>query len=51
MTATYMPGAPVADLVLADVAERAAKLAAGGITPGLGTILVGTTRPARATSG
>jgi len=41
MTATYMPGAPVADLVLADVAERAAKLAAGGITPGLGTILVG----------
>lgn len=36
-----MSGAPVADAVLADVAERAAKLAAAGHRPGLGTILVG----------
>jgi len=41
MTATYMPGAPVAEAVLTDVAERVAKLAPRGITPGLGTILVG----------
>jgi len=41
MTAIYMPGAPVADAVLAEVAERVAKLAPQGITPGLGTILVG----------
>jgi len=41
VTAIYMPGAPVADAVLSDVAERVAKLAPGGITPGLGTILVG----------
>jgi methylenetetrahydrofolate dehydrogenase (NADP+)/methenyltetrahydrofolate cyclohydrolase len=36
-----MPGAPVADVVYADVAERVAKLAAFGKTVGLGTILVG----------
>ena len=36
-----MPGAPVADAVYADVAERVAKLAASGKTVGLGTILVG----------
>ena len=36
-----MAGAPVAEAVLADVAERVAKLATDGITPGLGTILVG----------
>ncbi|HEY2428480.1 MAG TPA: tetrahydrofolate dehydrogenase/cyclohydrolase catalytic domain-containing protein [Acidimicrobiales bacterium] len=41
MTATLMPGAPVAEAVLADVAERTAKLGALGATPGLGTILVG----------
>ncbi|HLH47671.1 MAG TPA: tetrahydrofolate dehydrogenase/cyclohydrolase catalytic domain-containing protein [Acidimicrobiales bacterium] len=42
MTATLMPGAPVAEAVLADVAERAAKFAAvNGRAPGLGTILVG----------
>jgi methylenetetrahydrofolate dehydrogenase (NADP+)/methenyltetrahydrofolate cyclohydrolase len=42
MTATLMPGAPVADAVLADVAERAAAFAAAhGRPPGLGTILVG----------
>jgi methylenetetrahydrofolate dehydrogenase (NADP+)/methenyltetrahydrofolate cyclohydrolase len=36
-----MPGAPVADAVYADVAERVAKLAVLGKTVGLGTILVG----------
>ena len=41
MSARLLPGAPVADAVLADVAERTAKLLAGGHTPGLGTILVG----------
>ncbi len=41
MTAVLMPGAPVADAVYADVAERVAKLAADGRTVGLGTILVG----------
>jgi methylenetetrahydrofolate dehydrogenase (NADP+)/methenyltetrahydrofolate cyclohydrolase len=37
----YMPGAPVAEAVLADVAARVAALAARGKTVGLGTILVG----------
>ena len=41
MTARLLPGAPVAEAVLADVAERTAKLVAGGRPPGLGTILVG----------
>ena len=41
MPAIVMTGAPVADAVLADVGERAAKLAAAGHRPGLGTILVG----------
>lgn len=41
MSAVVMTGAPVADAVLAEVAERAAKLAAAGHRPGLGTILVG----------
>ena len=41
MAAVVMAGAPVADAVLADVADAVAKLAADGITPGLGTILVG----------
>jgi methylenetetrahydrofolate dehydrogenase (NADP+)/methenyltetrahydrofolate cyclohydrolase len=41
VTARLLPGAPVAEAVLADVAERAAKVAAGGRPPGLGTILVG----------
>jgi methylenetetrahydrofolate dehydrogenase (NADP+)/methenyltetrahydrofolate cyclohydrolase len=36
-----MPGAPVAEAVLADVAERVAKLATQGKTVGLATILVG----------
>ncbi|MCA1691617.1 MAG: bifunctional 5,10-methylenetetrahydrofolate dehydrogenase/5,10-methenyltetrahydrofolate cyclohydrolase [Actinobacteria bacterium] len=41
MTAVIMHGAPVADAVLADVAERVAKLNAEGAVVGLGTILVG----------
>jgi methylenetetrahydrofolate dehydrogenase (NADP+)/methenyltetrahydrofolate cyclohydrolase len=41
LSAILMPGAPVADAVYADVAERVAKLAAGGKTVGLGTVLVG----------
>jgi methylenetetrahydrofolate dehydrogenase (NADP+)/methenyltetrahydrofolate cyclohydrolase len=36
-----MPGAPVAEAVLADVARRVAELAAGGVTVGLATVLVG----------
>ena len=41
MGAVVMHGAPVADAVLAQVAEDVAKLAAEGRTVGLGTILVG----------
>jgi methylenetetrahydrofolate dehydrogenase (NADP+) / methenyltetrahydrofolate cyclohydrolase len=41
MAAVVMSGAPVAESVLADVAERVGKLAAAGKTVGLGTILVG----------
>ena len=41
MTAILMPGAPVAEAVLADVALRVAALKERGVTPGLGTILVG----------
>lgn len=37
----FLPGAPVAEAVLVDVADRVAKLAAIGKTVGLGTILVG----------
>ncbi|WP_433212469.1 bifunctional 5,10-methylenetetrahydrofolate dehydrogenase/5,10-methenyltetrahydrofolate cyclohydrolase [Dactylosporangium sp. CS-047395] len=39
--ARLLPGAPVAESILADVAERAAALTARGITPSLATILVG----------
>ena len=41
MTAQLLAGAPVAEAVLADVRARTAALARKGITPGLGTILVG----------
>lgn len=41
MTARLLPGAPVAEAVFADLAPRIAALKAAGITPGLGTILVG----------
>lgn len=40
-TAVLMPGAPVAEAVLADVTERVAKLAAAGLGVGLATVLVG----------
>ncbi len=36
-----MPGAPVADAVMADVADQVGKLASKGRTVGLATILVG----------
>jgi methylenetetrahydrofolate dehydrogenase (NADP+) / methenyltetrahydrofolate cyclohydrolase len=39
--AILMPGAPVADAVLADVVARAERLAEAGHRPGLATILVG----------
>ncbi|MET8151485.1 bifunctional 5,10-methylenetetrahydrofolate dehydrogenase/5,10-methenyltetrahydrofolate cyclohydrolase [Actinoplanes sp. NPDC049668] len=39
--ARLLPGKPVADAVLADVAQRAAKLREGGVVPSLATILVG----------
>jgi methylenetetrahydrofolate dehydrogenase (NADP+)/methenyltetrahydrofolate cyclohydrolase len=41
MTANLMPGAPVAETVLADVTERVQKLGAEGISVGLATVLVG----------
>ena len=39
--ARLLPGAPVAEAVLLDVADRAAKLKARGVTPSLATVLVG----------
>ncbi|OJF13912.1 bifunctional 5,10-methylenetetrahydrofolate dehydrogenase/5,10-methenyltetrahydrofolate cyclohydrolase [Couchioplanes caeruleus] len=39
--ARSLPGKPVADAVLADVARRVAKLREGGVQPSLATILVG----------
>ncbi|HVR30366.1 MAG TPA: tetrahydrofolate dehydrogenase/cyclohydrolase catalytic domain-containing protein [Thermoanaerobaculia bacterium] len=41
MTAKLLEGKPVADAVIADVRRRVEALAAKGIEPGLGTILVG----------
>ena len=41
MSAVIMAGGPVAEAVLADVAEAVAKLATEGTRPGLGTIIVG----------
>jgi methylenetetrahydrofolate dehydrogenase (NADP+)/methenyltetrahydrofolate cyclohydrolase len=41
LSAILMPGAPVAEAVLADVTERVAKLTAAGRTVGLATVLVG----------
>jgi len=41
MTARFLPGGPVAEAVFADLLPRIATLKAAGITPGLGTILVG----------
>ncbi len=41
MAAVMMPGAPVADAVLADLAPRIKALVEAGHTPGLATVLVG----------
>lgn len=41
MSAELLAGAPVAEAVLADVGARVRVLAERGVTPGLGTILVG----------
>ena len=41
MTAQLLEGKPVADAVIEDVRQRVAALAARGVVPGLGTILVG----------
>src|SRR3954453_10658758 len=41
MTAGMLPGAPVAEAVLAELTPRIAPLVEAGHTPGLGTILVG----------
>lgn len=40
-TARLLPGKPVADAVLAEVAQRVAALRARDVTPGLATVLVG----------
>jgi methylenetetrahydrofolate dehydrogenase (NADP+)/methenyltetrahydrofolate cyclohydrolase len=40
-TARLLPGGPVAEAILADVALRATKLRESGVTPSLATILVG----------
>ncbi|MFF5081108.1 bifunctional 5,10-methylenetetrahydrofolate dehydrogenase/5,10-methenyltetrahydrofolate cyclohydrolase [Actinoplanes sp. NPDC000266] len=40
-SARLLPGAPVAEAVLADVADRVTRLRARGVTPSLATILVG----------
>lgn len=45
MSAHLLAGQPVAEAVLADLAERITALEARGITPGLGTILVGDDGP------
>jgi methylenetetrahydrofolate dehydrogenase (NADP+)/methenyltetrahydrofolate cyclohydrolase len=39
--AIFLPGAPVAEAILADVAKRVTALRERGVTPALGTILVG----------
>jgi methylenetetrahydrofolate dehydrogenase (NADP+)/methenyltetrahydrofolate cyclohydrolase len=45
MAAELMPGAPVAEAVLGDVEKQVAEMAAAGVVPGLGTILVGDDGP------
>ncbi|MGH9284664.1 MAG: bifunctional 5,10-methylenetetrahydrofolate dehydrogenase/5,10-methenyltetrahydrofolate cyclohydrolase [Acidimicrobiales bacterium] len=44
MTAQRLEGAPVAEAVLAELTVRVATLAKAGVTPGLGTIMVGDNR-------
>lgn len=41
MSASLLAGKPVADAVLAEISRRSVQLKKNGITPGLGTILVG----------
>jgi len=41
MTAQLLSGQPVADQVYAEIAQRIVEMRAAGVTPGLGTILVG----------
>ena len=41
MTATILDGKATAAAIRADLAERVATLAAAGLAPGLGTVLVG----------
>ena len=41
MTATILDGKTVAAAIRADLTQRVAKLTAAGVTPGLGTVLVG----------
>jgi methylenetetrahydrofolate dehydrogenase (NADP+)/methenyltetrahydrofolate cyclohydrolase len=41
MTATILDGRAVAAAIKADLSQRVEKLAAAGVTPGLGTVLVG----------
>jgi methylenetetrahydrofolate dehydrogenase (NADP+) / methenyltetrahydrofolate cyclohydrolase len=45
LSATLMPGAPVADAVFADLEPRIKALIAGGHTPGLATVLIGDDEP------
>lgn len=45
MTAQLLSGQPVADAIFDDLKTRIAALAAGGVVPGLGTILVGDDGP------
>ena len=47
MTATVIDGKTMAAEIRAEVAERAAKLAARGVTPGLAAVLVGEDEPSR----
>lgn len=47
MTATVIDGAAIAADIRGEVAERVAKLAARGVTPGLAAVLVGDDEPSR----
>ena len=47
MTATVIDGAAMASDIRGEVAERVAKLTAGGVTPGLAAVLVGDDEPSR----
>jgi len=47
VTATVIDGAAMAAVIRGEVAERVAKLAARGVTPGLAAVLVGDDEPSR----